>query len=154
MFHLHYNFYMKTCLCLPPSLLASLSSPSSSSSSPPPRGHKPVSKEEVLELYGGTHIPMHIMEHSPSFQNWKMVQFLDLFSIPEATLFADVMEVGAYVYRGTVYDVYLASFPGSPPRAHVYSVTFDPHEESLQLFVWVKGHAIDVHTQGRAWERG
>ena len=25
---------------------------------------------------------------------------------------------------------YLASFPGSPPRAHVYCVTFDLHEES------------------------
>ena len=57
------------------------------------RGHQPVSKGEVLEMYGGTHVPMRITEPSPSYQDWQMVQFLDLFSIPEATLFADVMEV-------------------------------------------------------------
>ena len=41
----------------------------------------------------------------------------------------------------------LSSFPGSPLHAHIYCVTFDPHEES-QFFMWVKGHAIDVRTWG------
>lgn len=49
-----------------------------------------MSKGEVLGMYGGTHVPLRVTEQS---HDSKMVQFLDLFSIPEATLFADVMEV-------------------------------------------------------------
>lgn len=58
-----------------------------------PRGHFPVSADEVLEHYGGTHVPMHVMDRLPSSGNWKLTQFLDLFSIPEATLLADVLQV-------------------------------------------------------------
>ena len=57
--------------------------------------------EEVIKLYGGTHIPLNIMDDhlhrtglegkSPS----NMTQFLDLFANPEATLFADISEVSA-----------------------------------------------------------
>jgi len=59
------------------------------------RGHSHVSAEEIMEHYGGTHIPMHVMDRLPSSMNWKLTQFLDLFSIPEATLLADISEVGA-----------------------------------------------------------
>ena len=52
-----------------------------------------MSKSEVLEMYGGSHIPLRVTEQSFSHHDCDMVQFLDLFSIPEATLFADVMEV-------------------------------------------------------------
>ena len=37
--------------------------------------------------------------------------------------------------------------PRLPLHAHIYCVTFDPHEE-LQSFMWVKGHAIDVRMWG------
>ena len=57
------------------------------------RGHQQLSKDEVQEMYGGTHIPLRVTDHSWDRRDSKMVQFLDLFSIPEATLFADVMEV-------------------------------------------------------------
>jgi len=54
------------------------------------------------------------------------------------------------VYYMHGYTVSLASFPGSPPPcAHEYCVIFDTHEESR-----LKGHTIDMCTQGRAWERG
>ena len=38
-------------------------------------------------------MPMHVMDSVPSGSKWKLTQFLDNFSIPEATLFADVLEV-------------------------------------------------------------
>ena len=38
-------------------------------------------------------MPMHVMDSAPSGSKWKLTQFLDNFSIPEATLFADVLEV-------------------------------------------------------------
>lgn len=57
------------------------------------RGHSAVEPEEVYKHYGGTHVPMHVMDSSPSGSKWKLTQFLDNFSIPEATLFADVLEV-------------------------------------------------------------
>ena len=49
-----------------------------------------------MKYYGGTHVPMHVMDSVPSGSKWKLTQFLDNFSIPEATLFADVLEVHAY----------------------------------------------------------
>ena len=61
------------------------------------RGHQQLCKEEVLGLYGGSHIPLRVTEDSATgsspHRSSQMVQFLDLFSIPEATLFANVMEV-------------------------------------------------------------
>ena len=63
---------------------------------PPNRGRSPVKPEEVMWYYGGTHVPMHVMESAPSGSKWKLTQFLDNFSIPEATLFADVLEVHVY----------------------------------------------------------
>ena len=38
-------------------------------------------------------MPMHVMDSAPSGSKWKLTQFLDNFSIPEATLFADILEV-------------------------------------------------------------
>lgn len=52
------------------------------------RGLKPVSDEEVLELYGGTnHVPL---EEASGFygKGPMMKQFMDVFSIPEMTLLA------------------------------------------------------------------
>ena len=57
------------------------------------RGHSLVNPEEVFRHYGGTHVPMHVMDRAPSGSRWKLIQFLDNFSIPEATLFADVLQV-------------------------------------------------------------
>ena len=60
------------------------------------RGHQQLSKEEVHEIYRGSHVPLRVTEDSmASGRDCKMVQFLDLFSLPEATLFANVMEVGS-----------------------------------------------------------
>ena len=52
-----------------------------------------MSSDEVIERYGGIHVPMHVLDNLPTTSNWKLTQFLDLFSIPEATLFADISEV-------------------------------------------------------------
>ncbi len=57
------------------------------------RGHSKVSVEEVCELYGGLHVPMHVMDRHSTTSRWKLTQFLDMFSLPEATLFADVIQV-------------------------------------------------------------
>lgn len=56
------------------------------------RGHAPVSPDEVAEHYGGTHVPMHVTDNLPTGSEWKLTQFLDLFSMPEATLLADIVE--------------------------------------------------------------
>ena len=59
-----------------------------------PRGHQQLTKEEVHRIYRGSHVPLRVTEYSTTgYHGYKMVQFLDLFSIPEATLFANVMEV-------------------------------------------------------------
>ena len=68
-------------------------------------------------------------DHETFSTNWSKIHCSRTFYPPKNT-------------RNTV----IASFPGSPPRAHEYCVTFDPHEES-RFFVWVKGHAIDVRTR-------
>ena len=52
-----------------------------------------MSSEEVFELYGGLHVPMHVMDNLLTSSKWKLTQFLDLFSLPEATLYADVSQV-------------------------------------------------------------
>ena len=36
---------------------------------------------------------MHVMDNLPTTSKWKLTHFLDMFSIPEATLFADVSQV-------------------------------------------------------------
>ncbi|XP_064394652.1 5'-nucleotidase domain-containing protein 2-like [Halichondria panicea] len=56
------------------------------------RGHEPVSTEEVVAAYGGTHVPMTVMDSLSRSSTWKLTQFLDLFSIPETALFADLMQ--------------------------------------------------------------
>ena len=98
-----------------------------------PRGHSPISDEEVVRLYRGTHIPLHQMNSfyghpqevcayknalhpliaapfhyslltpsSPPYpapypallsQGGSMMHYLDMFSQPEVTLLADVLEV-------------------------------------------------------------
>ena len=62
-------------------------------------GRTLVPNEEVIELYGGTHVPLYIMDdhlHRSGLEgkfSSNMTQFLDRFSNPEATLFADISEV-------------------------------------------------------------
>ena len=66
--------------------------------------------EEVIKLYGGTHIPLNIMDdhlHRTGLE-WKspsnMTQFLDTFSKPEATLFADISDVSAlFIWISRLY---------------------------------------------------
>ena len=60
------------------------------------RGHTVVSPTQVLELYGGLHVPMRVMDRLSTTSKWKFTQFLDMFSLPEATLYADVSQVGMY----------------------------------------------------------
>ena len=52
-----------------------------------------MSKRELLELYGGLHVPMHVMDNLPTTSKWKLTQFLDMFSFSETALFADVSQV-------------------------------------------------------------
>ena len=58
------------------------------------RGHSAVDVSEVFELYGGLHVPMHVMDNLLTSSKWKLTQFLDMFSLPEAALYADVSQVG------------------------------------------------------------
>lgn len=52
-----------------------------------------MSSGELLGLYGGFHVPMHVMDNLLTSSKWKLSQYLDMFSLPEATLYADVSEV-------------------------------------------------------------
>ena len=49
--------------------------------------------EELAELYGGLHVPMSVMDRRASTDRWNLTQFLDMFSLPGATLFADISQV-------------------------------------------------------------
>ena len=61
------------------------------------RGHEPLSNSEVTEIYGGTHVPLNIMDdshhRSGMEKNPDLVQFLDTFSLAEISLFADISNV-------------------------------------------------------------
>ena len=62
------------------------------------RGYRLVDPQVVVESYGGTHIPLHIMDdhhHRTTAEgsSTNLVQFLDSFSLPEVALFVDVSEV-------------------------------------------------------------
>ena len=62
-----------------------------------PRGHNPLSNPEVTSIYGGTHVPLNIMDDSHHRsgldRNPDLVQFLDTFSLAEIALFADISNV-------------------------------------------------------------
>lgn len=67
------------------------------------RGHTPVSTEEVLKLYGGTHIPAHFLESATTVgRHARFKHFIDLFSIPEVTLLADASEY--LLYKNIPFD--------------------------------------------------
>ncbi|XP_071798954.1 5'-nucleotidase domain-containing protein 3-like [Asterias amurensis] len=54
------------------------------------RGLQPVSEDEVIERYGGTHIPESLM--IPGQTQHPVKHLMDLFAIPEMTLLANVIE--------------------------------------------------------------
>ena len=81
--------------------------------------------EEVVELYNGTHIPAHVLDQTPGTGDTHMTQFLDLFSIPEATLFADISEVGRRPLPGSVSPL--------PPLTLPLSLSFSSLCSSLSL---------------------
>jgi HAD superfamily 5'-nucleotidase-like hydrolase len=58
------------------------------------RGHRKVSDDEVVEMYGGTHIPLHIMNdfYGHAQGEGSLQHYLDMFSQPEVTLLADIIE--------------------------------------------------------------
>lgn len=85
------------------------------------RGHSPVSADTVLEHYRGTHVPMHVTDQLPTSSHWRLTQFLDLFSIPDCTLYANIIE-------------YFIS----------KSISFDPH----LLFEDVQNTVMEVHHSG------
>lgn len=58
---------------------------------------------EVVELYGGLHVPVRVMDNLVTSSKWKLTQFLDMFSLPEATLYADVSQVMVYIWVGRVF---------------------------------------------------
>ena len=61
----------------------------------------------MLETYGGSHVPLRVTDDLITrYRDCKMIQFLDLFSIPEATLFADVMEVRVHKFVYTCVCIY------------------------------------------------
>lgn len=53
-----------------------------------------VNSAEVFGLYGGLHVPMRVLDSLSTSSKWRLTQFLDMFSLPEATLYADVSQVG------------------------------------------------------------
>uniref|UniRef100_A0A3Q3WU46 Uncharacterized protein n=1 Tax=Mola mola TaxID=94237 RepID=A0A3Q3WU46_MOLML len=56
------------------------------------RGLHPVSDDEVIALYEGSHVPLEIMSdfYGKSSQGHTMKQFMDIFSLPEMTLLSCV----------------------------------------------------------------
>ena len=80
-----------------------------------------MSMEEVFKLYGGTHIPAHFLEAtSVDGRNTRLKQFIDLFSIPEATLLADTSEV-----MGSTSSIPSFTIPTPSPR-HLLSSLHHP----------------------------
>ena len=75
-------------------------------------------------MYGGTHVPLRVTDDSSGRHDSEMVQFLDLFSIPEATLFADVMEVRTLTAYVKVH-------------VQVYNNNFPPHIRQVDLCMWL-----------------
>ena len=61
------------------------------------RGTVPVNSDNVVELYGGTHVPIYIMDdHHHRYgleMQPKLLQFLDSFSLAEMSLLVDVSDV-------------------------------------------------------------
>ena len=62
------------------------------------KGRTAVPRESVMEEYGGTHVPLFIMDdhfHRSGVEGVRssnLVQFLDSFAGPEMTLFADISQ--------------------------------------------------------------
>lgn len=52
-----------------------------------------MSTEELDELYGGLHVPMRDMDRHSTTTKWNLTQLLDMFSLPETALFADISQV-------------------------------------------------------------
>ncbi|XP_002738625.1 5'-nucleotidase domain-containing protein 3-like [Saccoglossus kowalevskii] len=65
------------------------------------RGLNPLSDDEVKELYHGTHIPLSLM-NSFYGSGGHMRQMMDLFSIPEMTLLANVIQY--FIEKNIPYD--------------------------------------------------
>ena len=60
------------------------------------KGHELLDQSDVIELYGGTHVPLYILDdevHRTNIITGSHVQFLDTFSLPEIALFSDVSQV-------------------------------------------------------------
>ncbi|XP_054709847.1 5'-nucleotidase domain-containing protein 3-like [Uloborus diversus] len=55
------------------------------------RGTTPLSKEEVVSIYGGSYIPQEMIRGSSS-ESTRMKQLNDLFSVPEICLLSNVTE--------------------------------------------------------------
>lgn len=105
------------------------------------RGHSAVSGREVLNLYGSLHVPMRDLDNVPTTSKWKLTQFLDMFSIPEATLYADVSQV--YSIRGdqgTLICWFICLFVLQFLLQH--SINYDPEN----LFEDVQSTIYDLHT--------
>ena len=65
------------------------------------RGRVPVNNDDVIELYGGTHVPIYIMDdhhHRYGLEiQPKLLQFLDSFSLAEMSLLVDVSDVRSII---------------------------------------------------------
>lgn len=62
-----------------------------------------MSVEELDELYGGFHVPMRDLDRHSTTSRWSLTQLLDMFSLPEAALFADISQVSCV---GVTYKCY------------------------------------------------
>ncbi len=58
-----------------------------------------MSVAELDELYRGLHVPMSVMDKHSTTARWNLTQFLDMFSLPAATMFADISQV-SYMWVG------------------------------------------------------
>jgi HAD superfamily 5'-nucleotidase-like hydrolase len=68
------------------------------------RGHQLVDSSQVIERYGGAHVPLYSdHQHQDSMKlSHNHIQFLDSFSKPEVALFADVSEY--FIKRKIEFD--------------------------------------------------
>ena len=98
-----------------------------------------MSSEEVFDLYKSLHVPMHVMDNLSSTSRWKLTQFLDMFSQPEATLYADVSQVRMQNSGEGVREIFLLQFLLEK------NISYDPEN----LFEDVQTTIQTLHSSGQ-----
>nr|XP_002130381.1 5'-nucleotidase domain-containing protein 3 [Ciona intestinalis] len=100
------------------------------------RGMEMVPDEEVMWLFNGTrHIPKHIIEQSYVSTGESLRQLMDIFSMPEMMLLANVVEY--FRHRNIVYDprILFESVQDSVRSVHVSGLLYDEVASNIDKYL-------------------